>query len=86
MRYGQLQMKVVSYLKLEKYFQLEGLAYRLVPIKTKNRDGQTGRVATDIMYNNVMNRFKWGGMEKGEIYLDETNMRMTYNLRITLPV
>ena len=70
-----------AYLKLEEYFQLEGLAYRLVPIKTRNRDGQTGRVATDIMYDNVMNKFQWGGMEKGKIYLDETNMRMTYNLR-----
>ena len=59
---------------------MEGLAYRLVPIKTKNRDGQTGRVATDIMYDNVMNKFKWGGMDK-DVYMNETNMRMTYNIR-----
>ncbi|MFH1322008.1 MAG: DUF2723 domain-containing protein, partial [Bacteroidota bacterium] len=70
-----------SYMQLENFFQLEGLAYRLVPINTVNRDGQTGRVATDIMYDNMMNKFKWGGMDKNEIYLDETNMRMTYNLR-----
>ena len=71
-----------AYLQLEDYFQLEGLAYRLVPIKTKNRDGQTGRVATDIMYDNVMNKFKWGGMDTSDIYIDgETTMRMTYNLR-----
>ena len=51
-------------------------------IKTKNRDGQTGRVATDIMYDNVMNKFKWGGMDTSDIYIDgETTMRMTYNLR-----
>lgn len=69
-----------AYLQLQDYFQLEGLAYRLVPIKTKNRDGQTGRVATDIMYDNVMNKFKWGGMDK-DVYMNETNMRMTYNIR-----
>jgi tetratricopeptide (TPR) repeat protein len=69
-----------AYLQLENYFQLEGLAYRLVPIRTKGQGGQTGRVDTDIMYNNVMNKFKWGGME-GDVYMGETNMRMTYNLR-----
>ncbi len=69
-----------AYLQLEEYFRLEGLAYRLVPLRTKNRDGQTGSVDTDIMYNNVMNKFKWGGMKNG-VYMGETNMRMTYNLR-----
>ena len=69
-----------AYLQLENYFQLEGLAYRLVPIRTKGQGGQTGRVDTDIMYNNVMNKFKWGGMD-GDVYMGETNMRMTYNLR-----
>ncbi len=64
---------------MEKNFQIEGLAYRLVPYVPQA--GQP-RVATDIMYDNVMNKFKWGGMEGGgDIYLDETNMRMTYNLR-----
>ena len=69
-----------AYLQLENYFQLEGLAYRLVPIRTKGQGGQTGRVDTDIMYDNVMNKFKWGGMD-GDVYMGETNMRMTYNLR-----
>jgi len=69
-----------SYLQLEKYFQLEGLAYRLVPIESNSRDGQTGLVDTEIMYDNVMNKFKWGGM-KDDVYMNETNMRMTYNLR-----
>ena len=70
----------VQHLQLEQYFQLEGLAYQFVPIKTKSRDGQTGRVETDIMYDNLMNKFVWGGMDK-EVYMNETNMRMTYNLR-----
>lgn len=70
-----------SYLNLDSYFQLEGMAYRLVPIRTMNSDGQTGRVATDILYNNLMKKFKWGGMDKGEIYMDENNLRMTMNLR-----
>jgi hypothetical protein len=70
-----------SYLNLEDYFQLEGLAYRVVPIRTFNPDGQTGRVNADLMYDNVMNKFHWGGMEKDNIYMDENNLRMTFNFR-----
>ncbi|HXH19041.1 MAG TPA: DUF2723 domain-containing protein, partial [Chitinophagales bacterium] len=53
-----------SYLGFQNYFQLEGLAYRIVPVEKKDRSGQGGFVGTDIMYNNVMNKFKWGGIEK----------------------
>ncbi len=71
-----------SYMNLEEYFQLEGLAYRLVPVKPKpSMDGQTGRVKTDMMYNNLMNKFVWGGMDNPEVYLDENNLRMTMNFR-----
>jgi hypothetical protein len=70
-----------SYMDLQDYFQLEGLAYRLVPIRTQNQDGQTGKVATDIMYKNLMKTFKWGGMDSKPIYMDENNIRMTMNLR-----
>jgi len=44
---------------LEDYFQLEGLAYRLVPIKTPaNRASrEIGRIDSDILYDNLINRF-----------------------------
>ena len=73
-----------SYLGLQDFFQLEGLAYRLVPIKTTPEEQQvTGtRVASDIMYNNIM-KFSWGGMENG-VYLDENIERMCTNLRIQM--
>jgi hypothetical protein len=72
-----------NYLNLEKYFQLEGLAYRLVPIKTDNQNEIVpGRVETTKMYNNVMNKFKYGNMNLENVYLDENNMRMTTNFRI----
>lgn len=71
-----------GYNKLEEYFQLEGLAYRFVPIKApKNATGQIGRVETDVMYDNMMNKFKWGGLNDDRVYLDENNLRMTMNLR-----
>jgi tetratricopeptide (TPR) repeat protein len=70
-----------SYIGLQDYFQLEGLAYRLVPIKTTSRGQDYGRIDTDIMYNNMMNKFAWGGIDKKEVYMDENNNRMTMNLR-----
>ncbi|MCB9164489.1 MAG: DUF2723 domain-containing protein [Flavobacteriales bacterium] len=75
-----------SYINLQDHFQLEGLTYRLVPVKTPNRNpNMNGRVATDIMYDNVMNKFKWGNMDTdGAIYLDENILRMTTNLRLQL--
>ena len=70
-----------NFMGLEKYFQLEGLAYRFVPYIAQSTDGQTGEIATDIMFENLVNKFKWGNMQDTSIYLDETNMRMTMNFR-----
>jgi tetratricopeptide (TPR) repeat protein len=40
-------------------------------------------VDTEKMYDNVMNKFKWGGMDsENQIYMDENNLRMTNNLRL----
>lgn len=70
-----------AYINMQDYFQVEGLAYRLVPIKDNDGDGLTGRVAADIMYKNMMEKFEWGNMGKEGVFLDETNRRMVLNLR-----
>ncbi|HTA83802.1 MAG TPA: DUF2723 domain-containing protein [Bacteroidia bacterium] len=73
-----------SYMGLEKYFQLEGLAYRLVPLKKdKSSADFDTRVATDIMYNNVIHKFRWGNMGSG-VYLDENARRMAEQLRTNI--
>jgi len=74
-----------AYLGLEEYFQLEGLAYRLMPIKnSENEMNQGGRVHTDIMYNNIMNKFAWGGLDKKGVNLDENCTRMASNMRLQM--
>jgi hypothetical protein len=78
--YWTISMGPESYLGLEDYFQLEGLTYRLVPVRTPSQGGQRARVATDIMYQNFMEKFKWGNMNQ-DIYLDPESSRMTINLR-----
>ncbi len=72
-----------SFFWLDDYFQLEGLAYRFVPVlnKRNGKDPDFGKIAADIMYDNLMNKFEMGNMEKPGVYLDETNRRVIYNLR-----
>jgi hypothetical protein len=64
-------------LGLEDYFQMDGLAYRLVPIKTKSRDYyyELGRIDTDILYNKLMNEYKWGRMNEPDVFMDYYNIR-----------
>lgn len=74
-----------SYINLDSYFKLVGLAYQLVPIKAPEtaNPNMYGSVNTEVMYDNVMNKFKWGGMDsEGQIYMDENNLRMTNNIRL----
>jgi tetratricopeptide (TPR) repeat protein len=73
-----------AYMGLERYFQLEGLAYRLTPILHKESPNPNlqGGVESDLMYRNMMTRFQWGNMDTHDIYLDENNRRMTTNLRL----
>lgn len=74
-----------AYLGLEEYFQLEGLAYRFVPIKaTETEMNQGGRVNTDAMYDNIMNKFLWGGLDKEGVNLDENCTRMASNMRMQM--
>ncbi|MEW6468485.1 MAG: DUF2723 domain-containing protein [Bacteroidota bacterium] len=71
-----------AYINLQPFFQLEGLAYRLVPLKPD--ESKPLRIATDIMYENTMKKFAWGGLDKNEVYMDENNLRMAQTLRMQM--
>ena len=68
-----------NYMNLGDNFVLEGLAYRITPFNTKAPGAKN--FDTEKTYNNVMNRFKWGGLDKPGLYIDETVMRMCYTHR-----
>jgi len=70
-----------SYLGLEPFFQLDGLAYRVVPILTETGGAELGRIETSVMYENIMEKFRWGGVTDPDVYLDENNLRMLSNFR-----
>ncbi len=65
-----------SMLGLQSYMQLEGLALRFVPVKN-SQDRQFGmvgygRVNPDAVYDNIMNKFKWGGFDKHDTFIDRS--------------
>ena len=68
-----------NYMNLGDNFVQEGLAYRITPFTT-NKPGARN-FDTEKTYNNVMNRFRYGGLEKPGLYIDETVMRMCYTHR-----
>ena len=68
-----------NYMNLGDNFVQEGLAYRITPFNTKASGAKN--FDTEKTYNNVMNRFKWGGLDKPGLYIDETVMRMCYTHR-----
>ncbi|MCK5825207.1 MAG: DUF2723 domain-containing protein [Ichthyobacteriaceae bacterium] len=63
-----------SFLYLDKYFQLEGLAYKVIPIKTEREGLDMGKVATDNMYKKVM-AWDWDNFGNTDLYMDETYRR-----------
>ena len=62
-----------NHLNLTNNFLQEGLAYRITPFN----NAKLGRtIDSEKMYDNLMHKFKFGGIDNPDIYLDETVLRM----------
>jgi len=71
-------------LGLEEYFQLEGLAYRLVPVKGENKGWyEYGRIDNDILYEKIM-KFEWTGANDPDVYIDYYHKRTLSVVRVRL--
>ncbi len=71
-----------EYVWLKDYLQLDGMTYRLVPIRTPY-DGnffEMGRINTDIMYENVKN-WDWRNITDDNIYLDTETRKNSVTYR-----
>ncbi len=66
---------------LDEYLELCGLTYRLVPIKGERQSSVRGRVNTEDMYDNMINKFRYTNFGDESIYFDETCRRMMTNMR-----
>ncbi len=74
-------------LGLADYTQLEGLSLRLVPFYSPG-DGRSygiigsGRVASDIAYDNIMNKWQWGNFDKERLYVNRSYMPSLQTMRV----
>lgn len=65
-----------SNLGFNDYLRMEGMAYRLVPIKNS-------RTNMDRSYEVMMNKFKFGNADKPGVYFDEENRRHLNSIRLS---
>ena len=65
-------------LNMREHFIQEGLTYRFTPFDT---EALGATIDSEKMYDNPMNKFKFGGIDKPGIYIDENTMRMCYTHR-----
>ncbi len=85
-----------EYIWLKDYLQLDGVAFKFVPIKTSNQifdeEGKLvrelslfdiGRIDPEKMYNNIK-KWEWRNINSGEIYLDEQTKRNAISMRNSL--
>ena len=74
-----------NFMNLGDNFVQEGLANRITPFVTKSTKVgdqlNTHNYDTEKTYDAVMNKFKWGGLNNPNFYLDETIARMAYTHR-----
>ncbi len=72
-----------NYLGLQNYFQLEGFAYKLVPLQHKaSNEDDIGRIDSKILYENITKKYKWGRVQYSDVYLDEFQQRVLSIMRI----
>jgi len=76
-----------DYLWMKDYLQLDGLVYKLIPVKTPvPKDGSPldmGHIDTDKMYNIVMN-WDWGNSGSPDIYHDPETRKNSITYRTNL--
>ncbi|MEQ9405274.1 MAG: DUF2723 domain-containing protein [Cyclobacteriaceae bacterium] len=69
-------------LDLQQYMVQEGIAYRLLPVLNENP--QAGfPVNTDLMYDNVMNKFGWRALDDPDVYHSQDYLGFCLNSRST---
>ena len=76
-----------DYLWMKNYLQLDGMIYKLVPIKTPiPEDGSPldmGQIDSDKMYANIM-KWDWGNSDSDKIYHDPETRRESITYRTNL--
>ncbi|NDK57613.1 glycosyltransferase family 117 protein [Pontibacter fetidus] len=78
--YFSTTVNTADFIGLSEYFQLDGLAYRVVPVKTQGGD-MPGYLNKEVMYKNLMKEFEFRNFDDPSIFYDENYYRFTANAR-----
>lgn len=72
-----------EYIWMKEYLQLDGLVYKLVPIKTPEHPEnpyEMGRIDTQIMYD-IIKKWDWGNANSPDIYHDPETRKNSISFR-----
>lgn len=75
-----------EYIWMKEYLQLEGLVYKLVPIKTPENPinpYQMGRIDTENMYK-IVKKWDWGNANSPDVYHDPETRKNSISFRSNL--
>jgi len=75
-----------EYIWMKEYLQLDGLVYKLVPIKTPENPQnpyQMGRIDSERMYN-IVKKWDWGNANSPDIYHDPETRKNSISFRSNL--
>ncbi|WP_299755443.1 DUF2723 domain-containing protein [uncultured Pontibacter sp.] len=78
--YFSTTVNSADFIGLSDYFQLEGLAYRVVPVKASQEES-AGNVNKEVMYENMMKKFSFRNFDNPDIFYDDNYYRFSANAR-----
>ena len=70
-----------NYGNLYRHFLQEGIAWRITPYSYERNHVQNTVADTDKMFDNMVNKYKYGNLSTPGLYIDETTMRMCFTQR-----
>ena len=79
--YFELNAGPESYIGLENSLFVEGLNCRILPVKERIDEKGTGEVNTDLLYDNLMNKFNLRDVYNKKVYLDDQNQHLVLSYR-----
>ncbi len=70
------------YIGLQKFFQTEGLAYKVVPVKANAMEGFTGRINTTSQFDMLMKKFTFENINNKSFKYSTAHSKLVANYRL----
>ena len=86
--YFSVTCQIEKLMGLEDYTSMEGLALRIVPVRTPSDRSMfsygSGKMDVDKTYGALMNKFKWGNFDKQKLFVDHSYAPSVQGLRMMM--